>query len=131
MFFWIILKIFSFKDFIKGLIFYDENNIYFNNQSVVLTPNEKELISFLSENIFITAPHVNEIISEQKFAKSHFTALRAKLIKDLNEKLFLLTNNKKSIIETKHPKDNRIKVYKVDSSVIKRKIGFLRFLIKR
>ena len=65
-----------------------------------------------------------------KFAKSHFTSLRSKLVNGLNEKLFLLTNNEKCIIETKHPKDNRIKVYKVDSSIIKRKISFLTFLFK-
>ena len=128
--FWIILKIFSFKDFIKGLVLYDENNIYYNNKSAVLTPNEKELISYLSENIFITAPNVNKIISDQKFAKSHFTSLRTKLVTSLNQKLYMLTNNKNCIIETKHPKDNRIKVYKVDSSIIKRKIGFIRFLFK-
>ena len=129
--FWVILKIFSFKDFIKGLILYDESNIYFNNQSAPITTKEKQLISYLSEKIFITAPQVNSIISKQDFAKSHFTSLRSKLVNGLNEKLFLLTNNEKCIIETKHPKDNRIKIYKVDSSIIKRKISFLTFLFKR
>ena len=70
------------------------------------------------------------IISDQKFAKSHFTSLRGKLVKSLNEKLQILTNNKNCIIETKHPKDNRIKVYKADSSTIKRKISFVSFLFK-
>ena len=129
--FWVILKIFSFKDFIKGLILYDDSNIYYNNQSASITMKEKELISYLSENIFITAPQVNSIISEQDFAKSHFTSLRSKLVKELNQKLFNLTKNEKCIIETKHPKDNRIKVYKVNSSAIKKKIGFISFLFKR
>ena len=128
--FWIILKIFSFKDFIKGLILYDENNIYFNNDSVSITANEQSLICFLSENPFITAPQVNAIISNQKFAKSHFTSLRNKLVGDLNEKLFILTKNQKCIIETKHPKDNRIKAYKADSSIIKKKISFFTFLFR-
>ena len=128
--FWVILKIFSFKDFIKGLILYDDSNLYYNNQSATITIKEQELISYFSENPFITAPQVNRIISDQDFAKSHFTSLRSKLIKGLNEKLFGLTNNRNCIIETKHPKDNRIKVYKVDSSTIKRKIGFLSFLFK-
>ena len=128
--FWVILKIFSFKDYIKGLILYDDSNIYYNNQSALITAKEKKMISYLSENIFITALQVNTIISDQKFAKSHFTSLRSKLIKGLNEKLYNLTNNKNCIIETKHPKDNRIKVYKADSSTIKRKIGFLSFLFK-
>ena len=127
---WVILKIFSFKDFIKGLILYDDTNIYYNNQSAPITTKEQELISHLSENIFITAPDVNLIISDQKFAKSHFTSLRGKLVKSLNEKLHILTNNKNCIIETKHPKDNRIKVYKADSSTIKRKISFFTFLFK-
>jgi len=128
--FWIILKIFSFKDFIKGLIFYDENNIYFNNDSVFISPKEKQLISFLSENPFITAPQVNSIISEQNFAKSHFTSLRNKLVDNLNNKLFQLTKIEKCIIETKDPKDNRIKAYKADS-IIKKKTGFLSFIFKR
>ena len=128
--FWVILKIFSFKDYIKGLILYDDSNIYYNNQSALITAKEKKMISYLSENIFITALQVNTIISDQKFAKSHFTSLRSKLIKGLNEKLYNLTSNKNCIIETKHPKDNRIKVYKADSSTIKRKIGFLSFLFK-
>ncbi len=129
--FWIILKIFSFKDFIKGLILYDENNIYFNNNSILISPKEKQLISFLSENPFITAPQVNTIISKQNFAKSHFTSLRNKLINNLNHKLFQLTKIEKCIIETRHPKDNRIKAYKADSSIIEKKIGFLRFIFKR
>ena len=128
--FWLILKIFSFKDYIKGLILYDDNNIYYNNQSTPITPKEQELISYLSENIFITAPKVNKIISDQKFAKSHFTSLRGKLLKSLNEKLHILTSNKNCIIETKDPSDNRIKIYKADSSIIKKKIGFLTFLFK-
>ena len=128
--FWIILKIFSFKDFIKGLILYDEKNIYFNNNSVSITANEKGLIKYLSENPFITAPELNSIISDQQFAKSHFTSLRNRLLDKLNEKLFKLTNIQKCIIETKNPKDNRIKVYKADSSIIKKKISFLSFLFK-
>ena len=128
--FWVVLKIFSFKDFIKGLILYDENNIYFNNDSVFISSKEKQLISFLSENPFITAPQVNSIISEQNFAKSHFTSLRNKLVDNLNNKLFQLTKIEKCIIETKDPKDNRIKAYKADS-IIKKKTGFLSFVFKR
>ena len=128
--FWVILKIFSFKDFIKGLILYDDSNIYYDNQSAPITTKEQELISYLSEKPFITAPQVNRIISEQQFAKSHFTSLRNKLVGDLNEKLFMLTNNKKCIIETKMPEDNRIKAYKADSSIIKKKISFLNFLFR-
>ena len=128
--FWVILKIFSFKDFIKGLILYDDMNIYYNNQSAPITTKEQELISYLSEKPFITAPQVNRIISDQQFAKSHFTSLRNKLVGDLNEKLFMLTNNKKCIIETKLPEDNRIKAYKADSSIIKKKISFYTFLFR-
>ena len=128
--FWVILKIFSFKDFIKGLILYDDMNIYYNNQSAPITTKEQELISYLSEKPFITAPRVNRIISDQQFAKSHFTSLRNKFVGDLNEKLFMLTNNKKCIIETKMPEDNRIKAYKADSSIIKKKISFLNFLFR-
>ena len=129
--FWLILKIFSFKDFIKGLILYDEKNIYYNNDSAFITPNEKALISYLSENPYITAPKVNAIISDQQFAKSHFTSLRNRLVNTLNEKLFTLTNIQKCIIETKLPDDNRVKVYKADSSIIKKKISFVSFLFKR
>ncbi len=121
---------FSFKDFIKGLILYDDSNIYYNKQSAPITTKEQELISYLSENPFITAPQVNSIISDQQFAKSHFTSLRNKLVGDLNEKLFILTKNEKCIIETKLPKDNRLKAYKADSSIIKKKISFFTFLFR-
>ena len=70
-------------------------------------------------------------ISKQSFAKSHFTSLRNKLIDNLNNKLFQLTKIEQCIIETKDPRDNRIKAYKADSSIIKKKTGFLRFLFKR
>ena len=128
--FWLILKIFSFKDFIKGLILYDEKNIYYNNDSASIKSNEKALITYLSEKPFITASQVNAIISDQQFAKSHFTSLRNRLLDELNEKLFKLTNIQKCIIEIKNPKDNRIKAYKVNSSIIKKKISFLSFLFK-
>ena len=128
--FWIVLKIFSFKDYIKGLVLYDEKCIYFNNDRVLVNKEEQQLISFLSSNTFISAPKLNLIISNQKFTKSHFTALRYKLVNTLNHKLFLLTKNKECIIQTKHPKDNRIKVYKANSSIIKKKISFINFLFR-
>jgi hypothetical protein len=128
--FWVILKIFSFKDYIKGLILYDEKSIYFNNDSVLVNKEEQQLISLLSSKSFISANQLNLIISKQEFTKSHFTALRNKLVTGLNKKLYTLTANESCIIETKHPKDNRIKVYKADSSIIKKKISFIRFLFK-
>ena len=128
--FWTVLKIFSFKDYIKGLVLYDEKCIYFNNDRVLVNKEEQQLISFLSSNTFISAPKLNLIISNQKFTKSHFTALRYKLVNTLNHKLFLLTKNKECIIQTKHPKDNRIKVYKANSSIIKKKISFINFLFR-
>ena len=130
LFFWTVLKIFSFKDYIRGLILYDEKTIYFNNKRVLVSKEEQQLISFLSTNNFISAPKLNLIISSQEFTKSHFTALRNKLVTGLNKKLYKLTDNESCIIETKHPKDNRIKVYKADSSIIKKKIGFITFLFK-
>ena len=128
--FWTILKIFSFKDYIKGLILYDEKNIYFNNDRVLVDKKEQQLISFLSNNNFISATKLNTIISNQEFTKSHFTALRNKLVSSLNKKLFKLTSNERCIIEIKHPKDNRVKVYKADSSIIKKKISFFTFLFR-
>ena len=126
--FWTVLKIFLFKDYIRGLILYDEKTIYFNNKRVLVSKEEQQLISFLSSNNFISAPKLNLIISKQEFTKSHFTALRNKLVTGLNKKLYILTANESCIIETKHPKDKRIKAYKADSSIIKKKISFLRFL---
>ena len=129
--FWIILKIFLFKDYIKGLILYDDKTIYFNNNSASVNKQEQQLISFLSTNKFISSSRLNKIISSQDFAKSHFTTLRSKLVLGLNDKLFKLTNKENCIIETKDQKDSRIKNYKADSSIIKKKINFLSFLFKR
>ncbi len=129
-FFWIILKLFLYKDHIKALLLFDEKAIYFNNSSFEITLKEKKFISILSENNFISAPQVNKIISFKNYSKSHLTSIRNEFISDINSKLYHLTGNKTSIIETKHPDDNRIKAYKTDSNSFKPKISFIKFIFE-
>ena len=77
-----------------------------------------------------TAPQVNKIISSKNYSKSHLTSIRNQFICDINSKLFQLTGNKTSIIETKHPEDNRVKAYKTDINSFKPKISFIKFVFE-
>ncbi len=129
-FFWIILKLFLYKDHIKAQLLFDEKAIYFKNNSVEITMKEKKFITLLSKNNFISAPQINKIISSKNYSKSHLTSIRNDFIGDINSKLFDLTGNKTSVIETKHPEDNRIKAYKTDINSFKPKISFIKFVFK-
>jgi len=129
-FFWIILKLFLYKDHIKALLLFDEKAIYFKNNSVEISSKEKKFFTLLSENNFISAPQINKIISSKKYSKSHLSSIRNEFISDINSKLYDLTGNKTSVIETKHPEDNRIKAYKTDANSFKPKISFIKFVFE-
>ena len=129
-FFWIILKLFLYKDHIKALLLFDDKAIYFKNNAVDITLNEKKFIKILSENNFISAPQVNKIISSKNYSKSHLTSIRNEFIGDINSKLYDLTGNKTSVIETKHPGDNRIKAYKTNINSFKPKTSFIKFIFE-
>ena len=129
-FFWIILKLFLFKDHIKALLLFDDKAIYFKNNSVEISIKEKKFIKILSENNFISAPQVNKIISSKNYSKSHLTSIRNEFISDINSKLYDLTGNKSSVIEIKHPDDNRVKAYKTDANSFMPKISFIKFIFE-
>ncbi len=128
--FWIILKLFLYKDHIKALLLFDDKAIYFKNNSVEISLKEKKFITLLSENNFISAPQVNKIISSKNYSKSHLTSIRNEFIGDINSKLYVLTGNKTSVIETKHPDDNRVKAYKTDANSFMPKISFIKFVFE-
>ena len=109
---------------------FDDKAIYFKNNSVEISSKEKKFITLLSENNFISAPQVNKIISSKNYSKSHLTSIRNEFIGDINSKLYVLTGNKTSVIETKHPDDNRIKAYKTDINSFKPKISFIKFVFE-
>ena len=108
-FFWIILKLFLYKDHIKAQLLFDEKAIYFKNNSVEITLKEKKFITLLSNNNFISAAQINKIISSKKYSKSHLTSVRNEFISNINSKLYDLTGNKNSVIETKHPNETELK----------------------
>ena len=130
LFFWIILKLFLYKDHIKGLLLFDDKIIFFKNRSIKATSTEINFISDLSNNNFISAPQINKIISSKKYSKSHLTSVRNNFINEINSKLYHLTGEKQSIIETKNTYDNRIKVYKTNINNFKPKTSFIKFLFK-
>ncbi len=129
-FFWIILKLFLYKDYIKAQLLFDKKAIYFKNRSVEITLKEKKFITLLSENNLISAAQINKIISSKKYSKSHLTSIRNEFISNINSKLYDLTGNKTSVIEAKHPNDNRIKAYKTDVNSFKYKKSFLKFIFE-
>lgn len=129
-FFWIILKLFLYKDHIKALLLFDDKAIYFKNNSVEISSKEKKFIKTLSENNFISASQINKIITSKNYSKSHLTSIRNEFILEINSKLYNLTGRKNSVIETKHPNDNRIKAYKTDVNSFKPKTSFIKFVFE-
>ena len=71
-----------------------------------------------------------KIISSKNYSKSHLTSIRNEFIGKINSKLYGLTGRKTSVIETKHPKDNRIKAYKTDVNSFKPKTSFIKFVFE-
>ena len=111
---WTGYRLFVFKDFLKGLVLYDENRIYFEDKSALLSSEQISAIKALHLQGQLTSYELNEIISSKKFVKSHFTALRTEFIKEANEIYKKVTGTKLNLIqEVKDPKDKRYKIYKI------------------
>ena len=127
---WVGYKLFVFKDFLKGLLLYDESKIYYENNSAILSLQQLKTIKSLEKSGQISSENLNKIISEKKFVKSHFTALRIKLINEINTIYKAVTNiNAELIEEVPDPRDKRYKIYKITKQV-SQKESFLNFLFK-
>ena len=82
----------------------------------LLTPS-----SAIAEELFQKSPNI------QNISKNISNMIRARASQDrINEVLGM----DEVITETKNPQDNRVKAYKANSSIIKKKISFLSFLFK-
>ena len=81
---WVAYKLFVFKDFLKGLVLYDETKIYYENKSSLMNPKQIRVIKALESKGQLSSKSLNEIISDKKFVKSHFTALRNEFISEIN-----------------------------------------------
>jgi len=127
---WVGYKLFVFKDFLKGLLLYDESKIYYENNSAILSLQQLKTIKSLEKSGQISSENLNKIISEKKFVKSHFTTLRIKLINEINTIYKAVTNiNAELIEEVPDPRDKRYKIYKITKQV-SQKESFLNFLFK-
>jgi len=127
---WVGYKLFVFKDFLKGLLLYDESKIYYENNSAILSLQQLKTIKSLEKSGQISSENLNKIISEKKFVKSHFTALRIKLINEINTIYKAVTNNNAELIEeVPDPRDKRYKIYKITKQV-SQKESFLNFLFR-
>ena len=130
LFCWITYKLFVFKDFLKGLVLYDENRIYFEDKSALLSPEQISAIKALHLQNQLTSFELNEIISSKKFVKSHFTALRIEFIKEINAIYKKVTGTDLDLVEeVKDPNDKRYKIYKTTQQV-SQKESFVSFLFK-
>ena len=69
-------------------------------------------------------------MNKQDNGNSQLNSIRNEFIGDINSKLYVLTGNKTSVIETKHPDDNRIKAYKTDVNSFKPKISIIKFVFE-
>tara|TARA_X000000368_G_scaffold370573_1_gene319847 strand:- start:26109 stop:27494 length:1386 start_codon:yes stop_codon:yes gene_type:complete len=127
---WMAYKLFVFKDFLKGLVLYDENRIYFEEKSALLSPEQISVIETLHLHGQLTSLELNKIITSKKFVKSHFTALRIQFLKEINRIYKNVTGTKLNLIyEVKDPNDKRYKVYKITQQ-ISPKESFINFLFK-
>lgn len=127
---WIAYKLFVFKDFLKGLVLYDESKIYYENKSEILNSKQLNVIKALEKKGQISSDNLNLIISEKKFVKSHFTSLRTKLISEINNIYQSVTESNSALIEeAPDPNDKRYKVYKIVKQV-SQKESFLNFLLR-
>ena len=116
---WLLFGLFRYKDFLKQLILFDNNKLYFDNHSIQISLKQHKTIARLSLKGQMTAIELNKIISSKnKFAKSHLTLLRQKFITDLNATFTTLTKAKNPLVlEEKDPKDRRYLVYKATQEV--------------
>ena len=119
-----------FKDFLKGLVLYDENRIYFEDKSALLSPEQMLAIKALHLQNQLTSFELNKIISSKNFVKSHFTALRIEFIKEINAIYKKVTGTDLDLVEeVKDPNDKRYKIYKTTQQV-SQKESFVSFLFK-
>ncbi len=126
----VVYKLFSFKDFLKGLVLYDDKKIYYGQNSSLLSQKQLTLIKHLESKNYISSTELNKIISSKVFVKSHFTALRTSFIEEINTIYKSVTNTPTNFIEEiKDPLDKRYKVYKITKQVAEKK-SFFSFLFK-
>lgn len=130
MFCWVAYKLFVFKDFLKGLVLYDETRIYYENKSTLMNPRQILVIKELERKGQLSSKSLNEIISNKKFVKSHFTALRKEFVKEINLIYKNVTSIQSDLVEeVMDPNDKRYKVYKITQQVSEKK-SFFSFLFR-
>ena len=127
---WVAYKLFVFKDFLKGLVLYDETRIYYENKSTLMSPRQILVIKELERRGQLSSKSLNEIISKKKFVKSHFTVLRTEFVKEINSIYKNVTSTQSDLVEeVKDPLDKRYKVYKITQQVSEKE-SFFSFLFK-
>ena len=127
---WAAYKLFVFKDFLKGLVLYDETRIYFEDKSTLMSPRQILVIKELEREGQLSSSSLNEIISKKKFVKSHFTALRTEFVKEINLIYKNVTSTQSDLVEeVMDPSDKRYKVYKITQQVSEKE-SFFSFLFK-
>ena len=128
---WLLYGLFSYKDFIKEFILFDENKLYFRGYSAHISSSQYNAVLSLSFKGVLSSLELNEIISpKNKFVKSHLTLLRQNFIKELNDVFNKLTKARVVYIEElKDPSDRRFLTYRAAQEVLK-KPSFVSFLFK-
>lgn len=127
---WVSFKLFTYKDFLKGLVLFDEKRIYCNQNSEIISNNQLRLIQHLVKKNSISSDELNKILSSKKYVKSHFTLLRTDFIKEINKSYKNVTISESDLIEeVKDPSDKRYKVYKITKQIFKKE-SFFTYLFK-
>ena len=127
---WVAYKLFVFKDFLKGLVLYDETKIYYEDKSSLMNPKQIQVIKALESKGQLSSKSLNEIISDKKFVKSHFTVLRNEFISEINTMYKNVTSTHSDLIEeAPDPNDKRYKIYKTTQQVTEKE-SFFSFLFR-
>ena len=95
-----------------------------------MNPKQIRVIKALESKGQLSSKSLNEIISDKKFVKSHFTALRNEFISEINMLYKNVTSTQSDLIEeAPDPNDKRYKIYKITQQVTEKE-SFFSFLFR-
>ena len=105
------------------------SHLYFYKHNKYPLDQQQDAFEKVYDNVEEMKSYVYGIAISQFLWPTHY-AMYSFFINEINSKLYHLTGEKQSIIETKNPHDNRIKVYKTNINNFKPKTSFIKFLFK-
>ena len=127
-----LFNLFSYKDYLNKFILHDEFWLYFANNKIMITEDQRKIIKILESKGEFSSLDLNNVLSKKKtYAKSHLTFLRQSFIEELNSVYNKLTGDKEDLINSKkNPIDKRQIIYFAGKKISK-KASFFQFIFKK